>query len=73
MGTSRVLGIVLLVVGCALLGMAYSGSQSVVDQTRHMFTGHFGDRTTFMLLGGAIAAVAGITLLVPRRRLGYGA
>jgi len=74
MAPHRILGVVLLVVGCILLAMSYSASQSIADQTKHVFTGTFRDRTTFMLLGGAVSCVAGlIALLVPGRgRLGYG-
>lgn len=74
MTPNRILGVVLLVVGCILLALSYSASQSVADQTKHVFTGQFRDRTTIMLIGGAICSVAGIAaLLVPvRGRLGYG-
>jgi hypothetical protein len=66
MPTSRIIGIVLLVVGCILLALAYSGSQSIGDQTRQTFTGQYSDRTTLLLLGGAASAVAGVVaLLVP--------
>ena len=74
MTPNRILGVVLLVVGCILLAMSYSASNSVADQTKHLFTGNFRDRTTIMLIGGAISTVAGLAaLLVPARgRLGYG-
>ena len=73
MAPNRILGILLLVVGCILFGLAYSASQSVADQTKHLFTGNFRDRTTYLLLGGAVSAVAGIiALLVPTRRVGWG-
>lgn len=74
MTPNRILGVVLLVVGCILLALAYSASQSVADQAKHIFTGNFRDRTTIMLIGGAISCIAGLAaLLVPvRGRLGYG-
>jgi hypothetical protein len=75
MTPNRILGVVLLVVGCILLAMSYSASQSIGDQAKHVFTGNFRDRTTLMLIGGAISTVAGlVALLVPstRGRLGYG-
>ncbi len=74
MTPNRILGVVLLVVGCILLALAYSASQSIADQTKHVFTGNFRDRTTIMLIGGAISCVAGLAaLLIPARgRLGYG-
>ncbi len=73
MAPNRVLGVMLLVAGCILLALAYQQSQSIADQTKHVFTGEFRDRTTIMLIGGAVSAVVGIVaLLVPSRRLGYG-
>ncbi|HZU99921.1 MAG TPA: DUF3185 family protein [Planctomycetota bacterium] len=73
MAPNRILGILLLVVGCILLALAYSASQSVADQTKHIFTGNFRDRTTFLMIGGAVSAVVGlIALLVPSRKVGWG-
>lgn len=74
MTPNRILGVVLLVVGCILLGLSYSASHSVADQTTHFFTGNFRDRTTLMLIGGAISFVAGlIALFVPAKgTIGYG-
>jgi hypothetical protein len=66
---TKAVGAVLLVLGCILLGLAYSGSQSIVDQTKHVFTGEYRDRTTLYLLLGAGSAVAGIlALAIPGRR-----
>lgn len=77
MTPNRILGVVLLVVGCILLGLSYSASHSIADQTSNLFTGNFRDRTTIMMVGGAVACVAGLAaLLIPARgtgRLGYGA
>jgi len=74
MSPNRILGVVLLVVGCILLALSYQASQSLADQTTHFFTGNFRDRTTIMLISGAISIVAGlIALVVPGRgKLGYG-
>jgi hypothetical protein len=73
MTPSRIFGIVLLVVGAMLLLLGYQGSQSVMDQTKHVFTGQFRDKTTWMLLGGAIATITGlVAIAMPPRRLGTG-
>jgi drug/metabolite transporter (DMT)-like permease len=68
---NRIVGAALLVAGVILVVFAYQGSQSIADQTKHAFTGEFRDRTVWMLIGGATAAVAGLALvLIPGRRLG---
>lgn len=74
MNQTRILGIVLLVAGLIGLAFAYQGSQSILDQTKNVFTGEYRDRTTWFLIGGTLAAVAGVILLVvpTNRRLGYG-
>jgi hypothetical protein len=73
MTPNRILGVILLIAGCILLALAYQQSQSIADQTKHVFTGEFRDRTTIMLIGGAVSAIIGlVALLIPGRRLGYG-
>ncbi len=74
MTPNRIVGIILLAVGCVLLALAYQQSQSVLDQTTHAIAGSYRDKTTWMLVGGAISTVLGlIALLVPARgRLGFG-
>lgn len=67
MTTSRIGGIVLLVVGAILLYFGYEASQSVGEQLHETFTGRFTDSTTWYFLLGGAAAAAGIGLLVFRR------
>jgi drug/metabolite transporter (DMT)-like permease len=67
----RLIGIVLLVVGIILLVWGYNGSQSVVSQAKESLTGSFTDKTMWLLIGGAVCAVAGLVLtFMPRRRIG---
>ncbi|HZZ42813.1 MAG TPA: DUF3185 family protein [Tepidisphaeraceae bacterium] len=63
MGSQRILGIVLLVVGVALLIMGVNASHSVADQVTHTFTGRFTDGTTWYILGGLVSAVLGAVML----------
>src|SRR5262245_32959099 len=73
MAPNRIVGIVLLVVGCILLAFAYQGSQSIGDQAKQAVTGEFRERTTLMFVAGGASAVAGlIALLIPGSRLGKG-
>jgi hypothetical protein len=64
----RVIGIVLLVLGVILLGFGLNASDSVADSVKEGVTGRYTDRTMGYLIGGAIAAVAGIGLLLSGRR-----
>ena len=62
MGSSKLLGIVLLVVGIALLYFGYQSTQSVGNQLTETLTGRFTDETMWYLIGGAAAAAAGAFL-----------
>lgn len=59
MGSNKLIGLVLLVVGLILLYFGWQASQSVGDQVAEAFTGQFTDETLWFLIGGAAAAVAG--------------
>ena len=61
---SKILGIVLLVVGAILLFFAYQQSQSLGDQVSEAITGRFTDSTTWFLILGAASAAAGVGLLI---------
>lgn len=62
MSPARIAGIVLLVVGLALLIFGYNASQSVGEQLSETITGRFSDKTTWMIIGGIAALVAGAAL-----------
>ena len=64
MASSKVLGLVLLVVGLILLFFAYQSSQSLGDQVSEAVTGRFTDSTTWFLIIGAASAVAGAGMLL---------
>ncbi len=59
MGSNKMIGLVLLVVGLILLYFGWQASQSVGDQVAEAFTGQFTDETLWFLIGGAAATVAG--------------
>lgn len=59
MGTGKIVGVVLLVVGVLLLFFGWQSSESVGDQISETFTGRFTDETMWYLIGGAAAVVAG--------------
>ncbi len=69
MGKSRLLGVTLLVGGMVVLGIAYQQSVSLGDEAKHIFTGDYRDKTTWMVVIGAIASVLGLVgLLRPAAR-----
>lgn len=67
MGSQKVMGIVLLVVGLILLYFGWQSSQSVGDQVVETFTGRFTEGTMWFFIIGAAATVAGLLLAIVRR------
>jgi hypothetical protein len=66
MRASRLSGITLLVGGLVALGIAYQQSGSLGDLTRHLFTGDYSDKTTWMIVIGGVASALGlVALLLP--------
>jgi hypothetical protein len=59
----RILGIVILVVGIALLVVGLNSSHSVADRVSDTFTGRFTQATTWYIVGGIAALVGGAALL----------
>jgi hypothetical protein len=68
MSTLRIFGIVLLVVGVALLIVGMNASHSAADQVSNTFTGKFTDETAWYIFGGGAAALFGLIMVVSGRR-----
>ena len=66
----RILGVVLLVAGVALLIFGMNASHSVADQLSNTFTGRFTDHTTWYIIGGIVMGIAGLSTMLygPRGR-----
>ena len=64
MNSQKLMGVVLLVVGVALLVFGVNASHSLADQVSHTFTGHFTDATTWYILGGVGCGVVGLVMLL---------
>lgn len=62
MGSTKLVGVVLLVVGIGLLYFGYQSTQAVSNQVAETLTGRFTDETMWYLIGGAAAAAAGAFL-----------
>jgi hypothetical protein len=68
MSSKRIIGIVLLVVGAALLYFGLQATDAPLEQARESLTGDYSDQTMLYLIAGAAAAVGGIALLVVGKR-----
>jgi uncharacterized protein YjeT (DUF2065 family) len=66
--TKRILGIVLLVVGVALLYFGAQATDAPLEQARETLTGDYSDQTMLYLIGGAAAAIGGLALLITGKR-----
>lgn len=64
---AKLIGVVLLVVGIGLLYWGYSESQSVASQVTEAFSGSPQDKVMYKYIGGAVALIAGIYMLVKSR------
>jgi uncharacterized membrane protein YdcZ (DUF606 family) len=62
MNATRILGIVLLVGGVALLIVGLNSSDSIADRVSNTFTGRFTDATNWYIIGGIIMGVAGVVI-----------
>lgn len=62
MSMNRIIGLVLLAVGVALLLFGYNASQSVGERVVEGITGHFTNQTTWFFIGGIAAMVGGAAM-----------
>lgn len=66
MNQKSVIGIALLVVGVILLVVGFNSTQSLTEEVSEAFTGRFSDETMFYLIGGAVASVIGLVMLLKK-------
>jgi hypothetical protein len=64
MSPQRIAGIALLILGVGLLVVGMNAKNSMVDQMSNTFLGHFTDKTTWYLLGGAVSGLVGLVMLL---------
>jgi hypothetical protein len=64
MTPQRILGLVILIVGVALLIVGMNSSHSMVDQVSNTFTGRFTQATTWYILGGIATGLFGLFLML---------
>lgn len=66
MGSSKIIGLVILVIGLVLLFFGWQSTQSLGDQVAETFTGRFTDETMWYLIAGVASVVGGGVLLLKR-------
>lgn len=59
MSPNRLLGVILLVVGVILLYFGLQATDSVSESITEGLTGKYTDKTTWYIIGGAVAIIAG--------------
>ena len=64
MGPSRIVGLVLLIIGVVLLCVGMNASNSAADQIKHTFTGRFTQETAWYIFGGLALALLGLFLSI---------
>jgi len=67
LGTTKIIGFVLLAVGAVLLYFGYNASQSVGSQFKSAFSGSMSDKAMMYYVGGAIVAGVGAFLAFVRK------
>ena len=67
MSISRVLGVVLLIVGVVCLGFGLNSSNAVVDQVSEAATGRFTHDTMWYIISGIAMIVGGGALFIGGR------
>ena len=68
MSGTKIAGIALLVLGAILLYFGLNATDSVGEQVVEGVTGRYTDETMWYLIGGGIAGVVGLVLLLTGRR-----
>ncbi len=64
----KIAGLIVLVVGIVLLVWGFNASQSTASDVSRFFTGAVTDRSIWLLIGGALAAIAGASIAFTGRR-----
>jgi succinate dehydrogenase/fumarate reductase cytochrome b subunit len=66
MSVQRIVGIILLAGGVVLIILGVTASRSFGNQMSNFFTGHLTENTLWYLIGGIVAAVVGLVMLLGR-------
>lgn len=66
MNTSKMIGIGLLVLGGILLYFGFNATNSPMEELGEAFTGKYSDETMMYLIGGGVAAAAGLFMTLKK-------
>lgn len=66
MSTNKIIGLVLLVLGAVLVFFGLNATEAPLEEASEALTGSYSDETMYYLIGGAVAAVVGIVLLLKK-------
>lgn len=66
MGNKKIVAIVLLALGAILLYFGFNASQSPVEEVGEALTGSYTDQTMWYFIGGGVAALAGLFMLLKK-------
>lgn len=66
MSTNKIIGLVLLVLGAVLVFFGLNAADAPLEEASEALTGRYSNETMYYLIGGAVAAVVGIVLLLKK-------
>jgi hypothetical protein len=66
MSTNKIIGLVLLILGAVLVFFGLNAADAPLEEASEALTGRYSDETMYYLIGGAVAAVVGIVLLIKK-------
>ncbi len=66
MKKNRLIGLLLLVIGGFLLYFGFNAANSPVEELSEMVSGRYSDETMYYLVGGAIAVLLGLVLVLKK-------
>lgn len=66
MKTNKILGIVLLIAGAILAYFGLNATEAPLEEVTEAVTGRYSDQTMWYLIGGGVAAVLGLVLLLKK-------
>jgi len=61
---TRILGVALIVAGVIMLFMGWNATESLTEQASEAISGRYTDETRRYLIGGAVAGVVGLLLVI---------